>query len=786
MSLPDSNNTDHGFPYLADSLHYHADHLNIRSSSQFSDLSLSASMDGSHQMMSTNVPRQGGDSTPFKVPSFPSISSINRPTRSADENDSSLQGIGESSPRLSQFFHPTQESPPQIASSPRAHDVLDPVALARPSPPPPERISKYTPLAVIEAQERQRREEEAAAEAKRRKEQEDSFSAVPEQVLRKLANEDRAHEIFEKLRSVKIQAKGRGKPGCDSQFDDLFFGTKSRVDPDGVRRVIKSVSEKGQESDDETSVTDIRRRASTAPVKKKGSMSTVISNSQPSNGSLPQNEDTSGSNGTTGTIIKETTLESTPGSRPQTAGGGAGIDSSQFLEQWNGSMDVITPLRMSKPLTNIPSSTRSVSRQAMETPAVKRSLENSEESVPETSPVKEDGAESGEYRTAQESFQVDEIVDSSPVVVVHGRKRSHNGFVASSIPSDASQRKRDRPPIIQDDVSDEDIPDPPQLPEVLPSPPRKRRRTRTRTFESTELLPSHAASPSVASVAELDSPVHRVLALFQDTKRNYYPATVMEPPTILSADQEVPLDTEVVVRFDDGMETTVKLRYIRRFQIQEGDEVKLAIPGAKNASFLVKGCEADPTQDGKTDIDGNNIVVVTSKARGSTEERRVAIDQIFVTPRLFAQFLSRCYTFTKDPSARSKYVPTIVSRQVLSTPRIVRPIRKVSTIFQNMVFAMTVINLDMKEREELTRAVRMHGGHIVDEGLEDLFHAPDDVNGELILLPQWESTTFCGVIADGYSRKPKYLQALALGLPCLSSRWIENCIKRVCFLLNIH
>jgi hypothetical protein len=666
-------------------------------------------------------------------------------------------------------------------------DILDPIALARPSTPPPERLSKYTPLAVIEARERQRREEEAAAEAKRRKEEQDSFSAVPEHVRRKMANDEKAHEIFEKLRSVKIQAKGRGKSGGDSHFDDLFFGTKSRVDPDGVRRVIKSsVSEKGQESDDDdTSVTDIRRRASTAPVKKKGSISTVISNSQPSNGSVPQNDETSGSNGTTGTIIKETTLESTPGSRPQTAGGGAGIDSSQFLEQWNGSMEVITPLRMSKPITNIPSSTRSATGQAMETPAVKRSLEHSEESVPETSPVKEDGVESEEYRTAQESFQVDEIVDSSPVVVVHGRKRSHSGFVASSIPNEATQRRRDRPPIIQDDMSEEDIPEPPQQPEVLPSPPRKRRRTRTRTFESTELVPSHAASPSVASVPEHDSPTHRVLALFQDTKRNYYPATVMEPPTTVSADQEVPPETEVVVRFDDGMETTVKLRHIRRFQVREGDEVKLAIPGAKNASFVVRRCETDPTQDGKTDIDGNNMVVITSKARGATEERRVAIDQIFITPRLFAQFQQRCYTFTKDPSARSKYVPTIVSRQILSSPRVVRPIRKVSTIFQNMVFAMTVINLDTKEREELTRAVRMHGGHIVDEGLEDLFHCPDDVHGELVLLPQWESTTFCGVIADGYSRKPKYLQALALGLPCLSCRWIENCIKRVCFLRSI-
>jgi hypothetical protein len=745
-------------------------------------LSPSASFEGSQQLISTTNPRQGGDSTPFKVPSFPSISSISRPTRSSDENDSSLQGIGELSPRLSQFFQPTQESPPpQITSSPhpRPHDIPDPIALAQPSPPPPELLSKYTPLAVIEARERQRQEEEAAAEANRRKEEQLSFSAVPEPLRRKWADEAKAHEIFEGLRNVKIDAKGRKKPDRDSTFDDLFFGSKSRLDPDGVRRVIKSVSEKGQDSDDDASITEIRRRASTAPVKKKGSISTVISNSQPSNGSVPQNDDSNRSNGTTGTIIKETTLESTPGSRPQTAGG-AGIDSSQYLEHWSGSIEVTTPLKMSKPVINVPSSTRSAVMQAMETPAVRRSHDNSEESVPETSPVKGDGVESGEYRTAQESFAVDEIVDSSPVVVVHGRKRSHSGFVQSSIPNDATQPKRERPPKIHDDLSEEEILEPVQKEQKLPSPPpRKRRRTRTQTVESMEPVQSHIASPSGASVTERDSAMHRVFALFKDENRNYYPATVMEPPTTTSADQEVSLDTEVVVRFDDGTETSVKLLQIRRLQFQDGDTVRLTMPGAKKANYLVRRCETDPSESGNTDVDGNNVVIVTKKARGSTEELRVPIDQIYVTGILFAQFQQRRYLFTKDPLSRSRYVPMTLSRQVSSSPRVARPARIIGTIFQNMVFAMTVLGQDGQQRDKLTKAIRTHSGHVVDAGFEELFQPPEDVDGDLVLYPQWEATTFCAVIADGYSRKTKYIQALALGIPCLSSRWVESCIKQV-------
>ena len=92
-----------------------------------------------------------------------------------------------------------------------------------------------------------------------------------------------------------------------------------------------------------------------------------------------------------------------------------------------------------------------------------------------------------------------------------------------------------------------------------------------------------------------------------------------------------------------------------------------------------------------------------------------------------------------------------------------------------MIFAISV----NKDRETLTKAVLMHNGHVVEDGLHEIFHTPDDVDGELVACDEWAQSTFCAVIADGYSRKTKYLQALALGIPCLSSRWIDNCIRQV-------
>lgn len=733
--------------------------------SQLSDLSSSASLDGPQAMpMMSTIPEQGGDATPFKVPSFPSISSIHKLTRSSEENDSSLNGIGEASPRLSQFFHPTQESPPQVTSSPHLAEHPDPVTLTEPSPLPPKRASAYSHLST---NEEQKRLEEVAEEAAEEKYDEDSFGTVPENLRRKWAMEKKAHQIFEGLRSIPVTLKS-----TNSQFDDLLFGTKTRLDPDGVRRVIKpgkAVSENGMDEEETTTSSDSRKRASTAPVKKMESTSTVISNSQPENNSVHER---SGNDTSIGTVVKETPLGSSPAAhgeeRPQSRG--VEIDSSQFLDQWNEPVDdIVTPLRRSKD-TIIPSSTQSTHRRALETPAAKPGLvHQSEESVPETSPVKE------EFRTARESFprssrDDSEMVDSSPVVVVPGRRRV-SGFVASSIPQEGTQqgRKRERAPIIQDDLSEEEIPGPP-VQEERDRSPRKRRRIASMD------LGRRVRLVSMVSESEGDGESHRVFALFQDGKKRYFPATVLEPPSLAgSGDQEASLDTGVLVRFDDNAESVVQLRNIRRMDLHQGDTVKLYNNATKTPNYTILRCEYDPTENGISDINGNNIIVVAERTRNSSalgEELRIPAEKVYLIPSLFKQFDSRRYLFTTQSK---KHVQPTMSRQVSSSPHITRPMRPHSTLFRNMIFAISV----NKDRETLTKAVIMHNGHVVEDGLHEIFHMPDDVEGDLVILDDWQMRTFCAVIADGYSRKTKYLQALALGIPCLSSKWIDNCIRQV-------
>jgi len=49
---------------------------------------------------------------------------------------------------------------------------------------------------------------------------------------------------------------------------------------------------------------------------------------------------------------------------------------------------------------------------------------------------------------------------------------------------------------------------------------------------------------------------------------------------------------------------------------------------------------------------------------------------------------------------------------------------------------------------------------------------------ELIVSPAASKIGFVALIADEHSRRVKYMQALALGLPSISGRWISACILR--------
>lgn len=123
-------------------------------------------------------------------------------------------------------------------------------------------------------------------------------------------------------------------------------------------------------------------------------------------------------------------------------------------------------------------------------------------------------------------------------------------------------------------------------------------------------------------------------------------------------------------------------------------------------------------------------------------------------------------------------------------------------LFSNMAFAISFqsrkpgeSNEQYKTRVDFSVAIQQRikqaGGRILEHGFDELFEplsletssgSPTSstpyAKAEISLTPEGRTTGFTALIADGHSRKVKYMQALALGLPCIAARWVTTCLER--------
>ncbi|OBT59900.1 hypothetical protein VE03_10790, partial [Pseudogymnoascus sp. 23342-1-I1] len=119
----------------------------------------------------------------------------------------------------------------------------------------------------------------------------------------------------------------------------------------------------------------------------------------------------------------------------------------------------------------------------------------------------------------------------------------------------------------------------------------------------------------------------------------------------------------------------------------------------------------------------------------------------------------------------------------------VTPIQNPLRLFSSMAFAISYKGDTAQykdDRTAVTLLIKAHGGHLLN-GFDDLFTDgaaanPTLVsykqNGELVPAPAARDLSFVAFIGDHYTRKSKFVEALALGLPCLSSRWVMDCVAR--------
>ena len=319
---------------------------------------------------------------------------------------------------------------------------------------------------------------------------------------------------------------------------------------------------------------------------------------------------------------------------------------------------------------------------------------------------------------------------------------------------------------------------------------------------------------------------NRVFAHFNGTTPAYHPATCLQ---VVGSD-----DPRYTVRFDDGTVDTITAYSIKRLELRQGDLVKVDIPGSRNKIYIVEGMRdqqrpanppdpATPSRRGsaistndpafpEVDIHGFATVLVSPKQRGSVNDNTsecaqiaVPIAQLYLTQTMWASFKDRLYTHLLNktqtltglqtpserpstpstPSSRTRRAKTLVLAQS-------RPLTSASShgnvgLFRNMAFSIT--NVDRSEDSERIKShISANGGTILEKGFDELFHippltrtsAPKEAHDETLfeLTPAAKDLGFTCLIADRYCRRAKFVQALALGIPCLATRWITDCVAK--------
>lgn len=311
----------------------------------------------------------------------------------------------------------------------------------------------------------------------------------------------------------------------------------------------------------------------------------------------------------------------------------------------------------------------------------------------------------------------------------------------------------------------------------------------------------------------------RILAHYKGSPSGFYPATCLG----MTSDK----DPRYVVRYDDGAQASVSAAGIKRLELKAGDVVKVILSSFGSKKYVVVGMQDNQSLDDyeavvrrrkanlddkaawpEVDIYGHGEVTLSPKdwdfvggnERGS-EDIVVGLGDVYLTQSMWANIKDREYTDVgrrsrapgglRTSSERPSTPSSPSSRAKRGKPAPMAPLISTRgpllTLFANMSFTLTNIHhtVDLERTKSL---ILDAGGKILEQGFETLFHVPSlhritsprktDMDREFHLTRQAQDLGFTCLIADNHCRRAKYIQALALGIPCLATRWISDCVSK--------
>ncbi|KAF1981734.1 hypothetical protein K402DRAFT_221889 [Aulographum hederae CBS 113979] len=314
---------------------------------------------------------------------------------------------------------------------------------------------------------------------------------------------------------------------------------------------------------------------------------------------------------------------------------------------------------------------------------------------------------------------------------------------------------------------------------------------------------------------------NRVWALFRDITSRYFPATCLGAAPHSDG-------ARLKIRFDDGsIDPELEVHNVRSLELNAGDIVKVDLPDMRTKSYVIKGfkdrivantgptssqADSEAEKHPITDQRGHRTLILGVKNPDGNlptteEDVDVSMEFVYITRLMWRQWKSRIYKYTPETSVMAPparvYTPTVSTpttprsrsrRQTNAFPSHLRDASTVSSsrqqdssLFANMAFAVTLDERNTENKQLTVRAINANGGQVLgSDGFVELFdfvtyskqalnESPDPAS-LVSLNPLANSLGFVALISDTHTRRFKFMQALALNLPCLSYRWILDSI----------
>ncbi|KAJ8699887.1 hypothetical protein PTI98_002964 [Pleurotus ostreatus] len=264
-------------------------------------------------------------------------------------------------------------------------------------------------------------------------------------------------------------------------------------------------------------------------------------------------------------------------------------------------------------------------------------------------------------------------------------------------------------------------------------------------------------SSAPASSSRIGGKPTRVYALWK-TEAHYFLGTVhsMKP------------HGKYLIKFDDGTEADVTLDQMRLAQLNVGDEVA-------PIGFKKKTCKVVNVDD------QHNTEVVTIKLDGEEEEMKRADITIHMKTINYAW---KDRKLTSDTVVtKLKHPQPSPSRLSISSTAGPRP---TSSVLSEYGIVITLSPGSTMTKDKIANAVRGGGGAVIDDwttvlSLDGKYDRDGRrwviTQGEIAWIGNIDQTRKVFLVSDECNEKPRYLVAVALGVPCLSYRWVEACIK---------